>query len=87
MRPGAEVGNSTSSPGLFTFSKGNTLGPRLTTVMRQEMKDPRTFKFAGKKSKYKHVLKRLTLFSLSSLSLILQQMLIETKNEFIPCVP
>ena len=39
MRPGAEVGNSTSSPGLFTFSKGNTLGPRLTTVMRQEMKD------------------------------------------------
>lgn len=39
VRPEAEVGNSTSSPGLFTFSKGNTLGPRLTTVMRQEMKD------------------------------------------------
>ena len=38
VRPEAEVGNSTSSPGLFTFSKGNTLGPRLATGMRQEMK-------------------------------------------------
>ena len=48
MRPGAEDGNSCTvllmsylvnmSSGLFTFSKGNTLGPRLATVMRQEVK-------------------------------------------------
>ena len=48
VRPGAEDGNSCTvvlmsylvnmSSGLFTFSKGNTLGPRLATVMRQEVK-------------------------------------------------